>query len=232
MKIAICDDDNIYLEDAEKHIKQYFTERSKSYELFKFDSSEGILNSNKDFNIAILDIEMNGANGIEIGKELRKANPEIILIYLTAYNHYLDNALDLGITRYFDKPIDSKRFFDGLDSAIEKIDDSQVSFYVKDDNKGMRSVAYKDIIYIEILERKTRVVTTKGEFLSVNNMNYWKEQLTKPYFEIPHHSFVINSNFVTYYHHDFLIMNDDENIPIAYSKRKTFKEKFVKNTEI
>jgi len=231
MKIAICDDEAIFLEDAKKHIQQYFTQHNKPYELFTYGTSEEILNSNMDFDIAILDIEMNGEDGIEIGRILKKANPELILMFLTAYDHYIDNAMDLGIMRYFDKPINSKRFFAGLDSALKKIEDTQVQFYVKDDQKGVRAVAYKDIIYVEILDRRTRVVTTKGEFLSVNNMNYWKEQLTKPYFKSPHHSFVVNSNFITYYHHDSLVVNGKVNIPIAYSKRKMFKEKFVNNTE-
>ena len=64
-------------------------------------------------------------------------NPDLVLIYVTAYNQYLDEALDLGITRFFDKPIDSQRFYEGMDRAVFQVDNTEIKFYLKDDNKGV-----------------------------------------------------------------------------------------------
>ena len=137
MKIAICDDEKEYIEDVKRHLNQYAYEHGLSFDLSEFNSSAEILKSNKEFDIAFLDIEMDGANGIEVGRELQKANPDTVLIYVTAYNHYLDDALDLGITRFFDKPIDSKRFYEGLERAISKVDNTEIKFYLKDESKGV-----------------------------------------------------------------------------------------------
>ena len=227
MRIAICDDEEEYISDVEKHLNQYAFEHGLTFKLYKFRSSAEILNSSRRFDIAFLDIEMDGANGIEVGRELQKVNPDTVLIFVTAYNHYLDDALDLGITRFFDKPIESKRFYEGLEKAISKVDNATVKIYIKEDDRGYISVKCRDIIYVEITGRKTKVVTLKKDYYSTENITYWQEHLNKSYFEYPHKSFIINTNFITYFCRDYVILSGRYQIPIAYSKRAEFKRKFM-----
>lgn len=228
MNIAICDDETEYANDIRVHLNQYSSEHGLTFDIYDFNSGEKILASNTVFDIAFLDIEMDGINGIEVGRELQKANPDLVLIYVTAYNHYLDDALDLGITRFFDKPIDSQRFYEGMDKAISKIDNTELRFYLKDSNKGVVTVRSKDIIFVEIIGRKTKIHTKSHEYLSKDGIKIWKARLNKSYFEIPHNSYIINTNFITYYCKDYIMLDYKYNIPIAFSKRSEFKRKFMK----
>lgn len=228
MNIAICDDETEYANDIRVHLNQYSSEHGLTFDIYDFNSGEEILASNTVFDIAFLDIEMDGINGIEVGRELQKANPDLVLIYVTAYNHYLDDALDLGITRFFDKPIDSQRFYEGMDKAISKIDNTELRFYLKDNNKGVVTVRSKDIIFVEIIGRKTKIHTKSHEYLSKDGIKIWKARLNKSYFEIPHNSYIINTNFITYYCKDYIMLDYKYNIPIAFSKRSEFKRKFMK----
>lgn len=228
MNIAICDDETEYANDIRVHLNQYSSEHGLTFDIYDFNSGEEILASNTVFDIAFLDIEMDGINGIEVGRELQKANPDLVLIYVTAYNHYLDDALDLGITRFFDKPIDSQRFYEGMDKAISKIDNTELRFYLKDSNKGVVTVRSKDIIFVEIIGRKTKIHTKSHEYLSKDGIKIWKARLNKSYFEIPHNSYIINTNFITYFCKDYIMLDYKYNIPIAFSKRSEFKRKFMK----
>ena len=228
MNIAICDDETEYANDIRVHLNQHSSEHGLTFDIYDFNSGEEILASNTVFDIAFLDIEMDGINGIEVGRELQKANPDLVLIYVTAYNHYLDDALDLGITRFFDKPIDSQRFYEGMDKAISKIDNTELRFYLKDSNKGVVTVRSKDIIFVEIIGRKTKIHTKSHEYLSKDGIKIWKARLNKSYFEIPHNSYIINTNFITYYCKDYIMLDYKYNIPIAFSKRSEFKRKFMK----
>ena len=228
MNIAICDDETEYANDIRVHLNQYSSEHGLTFDIYDFNSGEEILASNTVFDIAFLDIEMDGINGIEVGRELQKANPDLVLIYVTAYNHYLDDALDLGITRFFDKPIDSQRFYEGMDKAISKIDNTELRFYLKDSNKGVVTVRSKDIIFVEIIGRKTKIHKKSHEYLSKDGIKIWKARLNKSYFEIPHNSYIINTNFITYYCKDYIMLDYKYNIPIAFSKRSEFKRKFMK----
>lgn len=226
MNIAVCDDERECIEDITKHLNLYFSERGLSYELYEYDNSNDILNSDTDFDIAVLDIEMDGEDGIQVGKKLQKINPDIALMYVTAYNHYLDDAMDLGSVRFFNKPIESSRFYYGLDRSIEKVNNAGKKIFL-DDGSGRVYVRANDIVYVEIKGRKTKVVTKDNEYMSGKNMKYWVENLKESYFEQVHKSFIINTDFITYFCRDYVIMNEKDNVPIAYSKRGEFKRKFM-----
>lgn len=222
MNIAICDDEQEYIDDVENHLNLYFSEHGMSFDLFTFNNSADILNCKTKFDIAFLDIEIDNVNGIEIGKQLKKRNPEIILIFVTAYNHYLDETLDLGIVRFFEKPIETKRFFQGMDKAIEIINNAEIKIHLRDTENGVVTVLSKDVIYAEISGRKTKIVTADDVYYSKENIKYWTEKLNKSYFMYPHKSFIINTNFVTYYCKDYMVLNGEYRIPVAYSKRAKF----------
>lgn len=228
MVIAICDDEQEFINDIRKHLKQYSSEHGLTFEIYEFCSGADILSSKIVFDIAFLDIEMKDINGIEVGRKLQNENPDLVLIYVTAYNQYLDEALDLGITRFFDKPIDSQRFYEGMDRAVSKVDNTEIKFYLKDDNKGVVTVRCKDIFFVEIQGRKTEIHTKEHDYLSKDGIKVWKARLNKSYFEIPHNSYIINTNFITYFCKEYIILDNKYTIPIAYSKRAEFKRKFMK----
>lgn len=227
MKIAICDDEIGYVNDVECRLKKYFSEHGLSLNLDKYNSGVELLNSGKDFDIVFLDIEMPDINGIELGKRLQKTNPDLVLIYITAYNHYLDEALDLGITRFFDKPIDEKRFYKGLEKAIEKLDLTEVQIHLKNSDNGIATVKMNDIIMVEIENRKTKIVTKNEAYYSKNSIRYWRERLNKSCFESPHNSFIVNTNYITYFCKEYIILDEKYNVPISYPRRAEFKKKFM-----
>lgn len=228
MVIAICDDEQEFINDIRKHLKQYSSEHGLTFEIYEFCSGADILSSKIVFDIAFLDIEMKDINGIEVGRKLQNENPDLVLIYVTAYNQYLDEALDLGITRFFDKPIDSQRFYEGMDRAVSKVDNTEIKFYLKDDNKGIVTLRCKDIVFVEIQGRKTEIHTKEHDYFSKDGIKVWKARLNKSYFEIPHNSYIINTNFITYFCKEYIILENQYTIPIAYSKRAEFKRKFMK----
>lgn len=227
MRIIICDDEAEYLNDIEKHVNQYLFEHGLFAEIYKYLGSKEALENIDYFDIAFLDIEMNGENGLQIGKKLQRINPDIVLIYVTAYEHYLDEAFDLGSIRFFDKPIDSQRFYKGFEKAIDKLDNSEVTFYVQDDENGTVSIRISDIIYVEIKGRKTKVITKDKFYYSKENIKSWRLKLNKTCFISPHNSFIVNTNYITYFQKDHIILNGRYYVPIAYANRVEFKRKFM-----
>lgn len=54
--------------------------------------------------LALLDIEMPGMNGVELAKELKKIYPEIIIVFVSAYNNYLEQIIKIHADYYLLKP--------------------------------------------------------------------------------------------------------------------------------
>ena len=132
MRLAYCDDNPDCLQDVQEHIKFFSMDTGIEFEEHAFSCSEDLIDSHLVFDIAILDVEMEGMNGLKLGEYLRKENPHIILIYLTAHKKYLDDALNLNAVRFFEKPIESSRFYRGLHDALERIDNSVIKFALRD----------------------------------------------------------------------------------------------------
>ena len=55
--------------------------------------------------VAFLDVEMIGMNGVELAERLKLYHPDINIIFSTGYGHYRDAAFDLHASGYLTKPI-------------------------------------------------------------------------------------------------------------------------------
>ncbi|MBQ7596809.1 MAG: response regulator transcription factor [Clostridia bacterium] len=225
MKILICDDEKIYAQHLEKEIREFLTNEGCDTEIDLFFGSDFVNGEIKEYDIAFLDIEMAPYNGIETARALKEKNPKIILFFITAYNSYLDDALDINAFRYLSKPLDTDRLFNGLKKALDKIDLSDKQFAVVDKEKNTLIKA-SDIIMVEIVGKSTVIHTLKGAYHSKENISYWAENLTEPIFFRTHKSFIVNSNFITDYSKDFVYLINDILAPVSYRKQAEFK-KFV-----
>lgn len=230
MKIAICDDEQIYIDNIVEHLNIFSAESNIDFEKSIFTNSADILASDIRFDIAVLDVEMDNINGIKLGSELRKRNPHIILIYVTAYRKYLDDALNLNAVRFFEKPLDPQRFYRGLHDAVKRIDNTSISFYLKDQELTER-ISAQDIIFVEIEKRKTKVVTHDKEYHSDHHISFWQDKLTSTIFISPHKSYIINFNYVTAYERNYVILDERYKVNIARNKQADFYRKFMQYVE-
>ena len=119
MRILICDDDTLIIEQLQKYIESYFeSNHLKCPELVSFTSGESLLADKNEKDIVFLDIEMPGMNGIYVGNELKKANKNVLIFVVTSYSEYLDEAMRFHVFRYLSQPLDKQRFFRNLKDAL------------------------------------------------------------------------------------------------------------------
>lgn len=231
MNILICDDEIQYIEDIEKNVNNFFVEKGQKVCFKHFTDGDKALNDNLgQYDIVFLDIEIGEVKGIKIAEMIKAQNRHTVIFFITAYNNYLDDAMDLNAFRFLSKPLDIKRLFAGLEKASELIDNTVINFMVKDSNTVYK-ISASDIIYVEILGRYTKVVTTDGAYMSNNSMNYWQEKLVASFFYLVHKSFIVNTNYITKYNNDHVILNNSFDIPIAYRKRAPFRQYFLRKIE-
>ena len=232
MKIAICDDNLNIVDEVKNLLDEYALSKNLSLDISTFNNGQAVLESDERFNIAILDVEMPGCNGIELGKILREKNRHIVLMYITSHKKYLDEALNLNAARFFEKPIDSKRFYDGLDNALKRIDNTTIKFFLKEDNASVRINA-NDIIYVEIEpigHRKTKVVTEEKTYISSNKIAFWEEHLISSLFVKTHKSYIINMEYITKYENNTLQLDCKYNIPISRNYQSSVHKAFIRYT--
>lgn len=228
MNIAICDDIKSCQEDIEKHLKFYFKDNRIPLNIFKYNTAKDLLKSDIIFDIAFLDVELEKENGIEAGKQLRQKNERLIIFVVTAYDRYLDDAFDLKAFRFLPKPIQATRLYSALDSVIELFNNTFIEFIEYKTNKRIR-IAVREIIYVEIANRRTKITTEQGSYFSNKKISYWKEILSASYFAIPHSSFVVNMNYSAGYKRTELTLkykDDKYSIPISAKNQSYFRKTY------
>lgn len=72
--------------------------------------------SEQIISIAVLDIEMPGKTGVELGKLLKDINPRINIIFLTAYDSYAYDASQLFNSGYLLKPVNKTKLREQFDN--------------------------------------------------------------------------------------------------------------------
>lgn len=106
-RILVVDDDR-----AVRHVVASFL-RDEGFEVDTAADGEEALRLVSDeepFQVAVLDYQMPGMNGVELFEELRQRQPDIQGVFLTAYTtiDVVFPAVGVGVERVLSKPVDRK----------------------------------------------------------------------------------------------------------------------------
>ena len=120
MRILLCDDDTLVLEQLKKLLEHFFENvHVKIPEIVSYTSGEELLKDKEQKDIVFLDIEMPGVDGIYVGNELKAENRNVIIFVVTSYSEYLDEAMKFHVFRYISKPLDEQLFLRNIKGALE-----------------------------------------------------------------------------------------------------------------
>ena len=122
-KIMLADDEGIVIDSVKFIIEKEFGDQC-IVEFAKTGRSVIELAESFRPDIAIMDIQMPGINGIEAMKEIRSFSKNIIFIVMSAYDKfdYAKEAIKLGVMEYITKPMERTKIVDALSRAMRQID--------------------------------------------------------------------------------------------------------------
>ena len=205
MKILICDDEERYLNELKVHIEEYLRSHNIKAELVTSLDAKEIMDSESAFDLVFLDIEMPEVDGITLAKALKERNSKVILFFVTNFDVYQDEAMDLRIFRFFEKPFNVKRLYSSLDRAI----------------------LVDNIVYIKRDNRKIILTANDGkEYITKETLEQWNEKLPNTFFYLVHKGFLVNLHYVTKCSYTELYIGKTR-IPIAPRKQADFHNYWV-----
>lgn len=226
INILVCDDDESCVDTVIGYLHDYEIEYGFEFCIDKFTKSVEAASVEKFYHIAFLDVEMGDVSGLDVAKKLKESNEKIIMFFITNYEKYIDDAMDLFALRFLKKPIDRARFFNGLNKAIELINEDTLNFYAKDLHQ-IKKIKARDIVYIEIGNRKTVIATKDRTYYSTEPIEHWGSALTNVCFARPHKSFIVNMEYITKYQRTEIELADTKTISIAYRRQTEFRRDFL-----
>ena len=229
MNILICDDDKICVERMKEYVQDFFRDRKiADYKIYEYFSGEAAARESDIIDIAFLDVEMDGINGIEVSKILRKNNKDIVVFIITSYMGYLDDAMDEGVFRYINKPIEKIIIFRGLQKAVDLCYKKQSRKIMIKSASANIIIEQDSIIYIESIMRKRYIYTEKKDYISNNSLTFWKNILDNDIFCIVNKSIIINITKVEEFSNSYIkLKNIEQMISLSRDKKDEFKQKLL-----
>ena len=195
MNIAICDNDRVTVRQIERMVFDFFVDKDINFEIYPFTSAKEMLGREVEYDLAFIDIEMPGMNGLELAKKLNERNSYTIIMIVTSFNHYLDDAMELSVYRYISKPIDRSRFNANLSAALKKHLNTHRPVLIKN-NDEISKVNSCDVIYLSFEGRKVHLHTKNAVIEVSGTLDYWKNLLGDACFYQVSRSHVVNLNYV------------------------------------
>ena len=104
MRVLAVDDESAMLERLTDCIREVIPYAETA--AFQKPSDACAWSEENSADIAFLDIQMRGMNGIELGAKLRERMPHLNIIYITAYAEHALDAWNLNASGYLLKPVD------------------------------------------------------------------------------------------------------------------------------
>lgn len=121
MRVLLVDDEQLQLlrltEAVKKALPQDNVFLSYTNPVLAWEETQGA-----PVDIAFLDIDMPVINGILLAKKLKTVNPQVNVIFVTAYNEYAIDAYKLHASGYVTKPVNVEKIqeeLDGLRYTVE-----------------------------------------------------------------------------------------------------------------
>lgn len=165
--------------------------------------------------IVFLDIEMPGMDGFEMLKKI--SDKKFHIIFTTAYDHYAIKAIKFAAFDYLLKPVDIEE----LKEAIERISKNKVQNHTIKKlevleqhlfaNSALNKIAIptvdgllffniSDIVYLEAHSNYTELYFMNSQKLTASRtLKEFEEMLPSDKFFRPHHSYIINLEYIKRY---------------------------------
>ena len=237
IKIVVCDDITEEREQIRLYLDEYFSENEINADIRYYDSAVQMLNETTDkIDIAILDVQMEDISGIQAGYAIHDCNPDAALIIMTSYKQYMDEAMDLRIFRFYEKPVERDRLFSALDIKIKSIIKNK-NVYLTESKSDIIAIRENEIVYVASKLRSTEILTSMGQVIVSNlNKKKWIDNLKdNNSFAMPHGSYIVNLNYVRQIGADYIVVEcktgRKEKIFTSRRYSSDFKKAFLKKME-
>ncbi len=196
------------------------------------------LMSSIPYDIAFVDIDMPGMNGLEMAEKVKDMETQPAIIFTTAYGQFAVKAFEMEAADYLVKPVSEDRLKRAVERVVKKVKtpvsggkqpSSETELFdripVTRQSKTIL-LSPAEIFFVESHGEFTVINSEKGKFVSSLRLKDFEARLSPKSFFRSHRSFVVNLDQITemtalYGGLYMLKMRDPESSEVPVSRRQT-----------
>ncbi len=227
MRIAIVDDDHLFLDKIEKLVATVCDRFEQEYKIKCYESPMLLMDEEdfSSFDIVLLDIDMPGINGIELAGQInkgRRSETVPYIIFVSAMDNLVFDAL-----KQYPYSFVRKSHLDDIEECvtnIHKIRQASPVYAVKV-GRATKLIELDKIIYLEKQGNYVNFYTIE-EMLQERSLidNKYKD-LVQYGFVRPHVGAVVNARYIANIDSNCLYLTNGKEISISRTYKKEFRAK-------
>jgi len=228
--IAVCDDDNIAIQQVKNFILSVCEKMNISYITDTFLDGESLikqLSSGVCYDLIFLDIEMPKVSGVQVGTAIRDIHKDELtqIVYISAKSEYALELFDSNPLNFLVKPIN----YEDIEKVIEKfvkITGNWSDVFTYKYGHDTYKMKLKDIIYLESSGKKIIIhAKSKNDEYYGSIEDAYESQLKRYGFLFIHRAYVVNYDHVTAFEYEKLTLTDKTTLPIGQARRKEIRNR-------
>lgn len=248
MRTLIVDDHKINRSLLKVLIKDYFPEITTVDEAESVKASLELLETT-NYDLIFLDIELKDGIGFEVIKEITDF---VFVIVISSHKDYAVEAFKHNVVDYLLRPINIPEFKQAVtkvfelyekseafrrspdadspyeNSLIERSESVNDNVILVNHKTGYLSILTKDILYIHAQGKCSEIhVSDDVHYISYKNLKEFEGVMNDLFVRI-HHSYIINTEHLSYYSRDkfTVTLRNGKEIPAATRKKDELLKKF------
>ena len=158
VKVLICDDDPLFAERIEKAAAPFFAAKGIKADIRVCTSAAEAeaVPELEQYQLAFLDVDLDGASGIALGRSLKQKNPAVMLVYISAYLEFAPQGYTVSAFRYILKDSLRQTLPVCLNDVYNELFTRHKALVVEVSRETVR-VPYDDIYSLESEGRRVQV---------------------------------------------------------------------------
>jgi DNA-binding LytR/AlgR family response regulator len=228
-RIALCEDEKVYAETQERLCREILGRMDASFEIAAFCGAEDFLaafsKGGERYHLILLDIIMDGMNGMELAERIREADKEADVIFLTSSPDFMSRGYDVHALHYLLKPVDEGQLGRLIKQVYE--DKYQSQFYMLRSGTHTQAIILNNIIALEVVNRKIEITLTDGKVCVAGKLSALLEELPQGYFIRCHSGYAVNMRHIQEFDRSEIITKVGKRIPISRSYWEDVKSAYL-----
>lgn len=231
LRIAVCDDEQAERELLEKYIRDWATFRKYQAIVFSFSDAESLLQAffQKGFDIVLLDIQMQGTDGMSAARKIRAADLDTGIFFVTGYEDYLAEGYEVEAFRYLLKPLLQEKLWEALDLFLLRRRRGQ-RYWTVETPEGQRRIALAEILYLESFGHTCLLYTLEECVQIKKGISEIEKELGLLGLSVfrAHRSYLVNLAQVTAVGRDRATLAGGSEVPVSRTQYQGLNRAFIR----
>ncbi len=218
------------VQEIADHLSRYMEEKHiTSYCASSFSNGRSLLESDCDFDLIFLDIQMEQPDGMETAKMLRQREKHSLLVFVTVLKECVFDAFEVEAYDYLVKPLDGDHFRRTMDRAIKAVEQRTTKSIIVRRGTSCEVVPLDQIVYCEVQGRKIYIHQSNGKIIGhYEKLGDFERRVDGRFFRC-HRSYLVNLECVRGSHAGQVTLSSGEQIPVSRLREQELTQALLRH---